>query len=93
MICPGCKGKKQNYCHVNYGPGKGGEWKFLDCSRCSGTGEISDEFKPWVEEGERLRAERIAAGKSVHDAASAAGVDGQTYIKMERGKIKPHTLP
>lgn len=92
MICPACKGNKQNYCHVYYGPGKGGEWKFLDCSRCLGTGEISDEFIPWVTEGERMRSERIAAGQSIHDAAKIAGVDGQTYIKMERGKIKPYTL-
>ena len=71
---------------------KGGEWKFLDCSRCGGTGEISDEFAPWIAEGDRLRQERIASGDSTIDVAKRLGIDGQTYLKMERGKIKPYTL-
>lgn len=95
MICPNCKGAKQSYIHVYYGPGKGSGFKWIPCRRCAGTGDVPDEQEPWIEEGKRLRAERLSRCPLVssEQEAERLDLDMMIYEAMERGEIKPYTLP
>ena len=63
MTCPSCDGKKKIYVHVNRGS-QPHEWRWMDCHRCAGTGEVTDDVAVWVAKGEAMRADRLARGLS-----------------------------
>src|SRR5690242_8292956 len=97
MKCPHCKGKKQSYVHVNYGyddriAGCRGEWKWVTCSRCAGSGEVPDEQATWMEAGEKLRLAHRAAGLNLEEEAKLRGLQPVDLSRMERGELKPYTL-
>ena len=88
MICPSCNGKKLVWTHLRFADGRG-DMRWLPCTQCEGTGEISEEMGQWVLEGRVLRERRLAARRTLRAEAQRRGIDCATLSKMEMGKIQP----
>ena len=90
MTCPECKGKKTCIGFLaktdTCGPS---EWT---CTRCSGTGEVPDEQAIWIEEGLRLRCERVSRHESLLEAHQRTGFSTVEICAMERGMRDPAPL-
>lgn len=84
--CPACKGKKQSYVHLNYGGKKPGEWKFVDCWLCDGTGEITPDHADRVAYGEHIREDRKARLRILRDEAKDLGCEAVELSKVENGR-------
>jgi hypothetical protein len=89
LTCPWCQGRKQKYLHLNYGPGKGGEWKWVDCYGCDGAGELTGDRRLAVEAGQRLMARRRAAvpKRMVMEEARRLGLDDVELSNAEMGRL------
>lgn len=59
----------------------------IHCFTCHGAGEISEEHVRLIEEGERLRADRIARGLSLREEAARLGCPPRELSDREQGKI------
>ena len=58
----------------------------LDCSTCDGKGFLEGDQIERRASGERLRAERLSAGKTLLEAAAERGISVVEYSRLERGK-------
>lgn len=83
MICPGCEGAKQVFAHVNYGDG--GEYKWINCFRCKGSGEVPDEQAEWIVAGKLLRAKRVGDGRTLKEEAERLGMTASELSAVEHG--------
>lgn len=86
MECPTCKGTCSVRALVNYGRKRGCIWEQVPCITCDGLGHISLEFAEKLAAGEKLYQERVAAGISVRDAATARGMTMREYVDLEHGR-------
>lgn len=92
MICPDCGGDRQTIAnHVSYANGSSGFNVPFKCSRCKGTGECPDEMAQWIEEGRRMRYQRVNGGnyRNLGQEAKRRGISVVELSSMERGQIKP----
>lgn len=85
-VCPSCNGKKQAYCHLNYGGKKPNEWKWVDCWRCDGAGSVTDEHLARIERGRLIGADRKARLKTHDDEARELGCTVVDLSAVEMGR-------
>ena len=68
----------------------GGEYReSMPCYGCRGSGEWSDARLAAHQRGQAMREARVAAGKSIREAAREMGVSPADLSKMERGEQEP----
>lgn len=90
MICPECRGEKLIIAsHVRFANGSGASNVLMDCVRCAGTGDCSDEMAEWMRVGEAMRKARLSIYRSLSEEAARRGMTAMQLSKMEHGKIKP----
>lgn len=87
MICPDCNGRKQTMAHLNYA-NRSGEFKMIACHTCKGEGEITEEHARRIEQGERLREKRVAAGISIGELGRSLGIPPQELNRYEHGRAE-----
>ncbi len=58
----------------------------LRCDACSGSGTIDEQRRAQLDEAERRREARIAAGRSLRDEATRLGVSPVQLSDMEWGR-------
>lgn len=67
MICPRCEGRQGGQAFV-CGPNVGGI-RWMKCSTCDGSGEITEEYYVRIQEGRRFYADRVARRATVREEA------------------------
>ena len=77
---------------VNYGSG-GCRPAAVTCTRCGGTGRITEEKLEWESIGDVLRSTRLSFRYSQREAAQELGISPVDLSKMESGRIKPTITP
>lgn len=88
MVCPSCLGAKSVMAIIDRRGAAGmptGSVERVPCRVCGGSGEISEELAAAIHAGEQLRAERLARGETMREAATARGISVVEYSKLERG--------
>jgi hypothetical protein len=85
--CPDCQGEG----HVRaIGCGKKGPVALImDCELCGNTGSIDAQRHGWLEEGRKLKDDRISRGLVMRKEAERRGMNPVELSKMERGIIAP----
>ncbi len=86
MICPTCDGTGTAR---GFACGNGRLLTSWPCDRCGATGQISDEQHAEIERGRDVRAERMARGLTLRDAAKALGISAVELSAVERGRVDP----
>lgn len=89
MTCYCTNGKI--FAHVNYGGGEG-EWTWITCPDCKGTGEVPDEWETWKEPGSHIRYWRYANDFNIRWAADMLDVGIVELSSAENGKIDPSEI-
>ena len=82
----------QVFAHVNYGERNGechGEWKFITCPDCGGSGEVPDIWAEWRKRGIRLRYWMETNELTLRKAARQFHIDVCELSRMEHGKANP----
>lgn len=87
MTCPTCNGNKVENILIR------GQERTIQCSRCYGVGQVSDEMAQWVIDGKKMRQDRVYGQpyRSLVEEAKRRGLDTVILSQMEMGKIKPIT--
>lgn len=62
-------------------------WEMTTCSRCGGSGVVTQEQIEREEEGKRIRRARLDARITMADAAKARGMSVVDYSKLEAGRL------
>lgn len=86
LTCSSCEGRGQARALVYYGSSKGCVWEMVDCPICRGRGEVSRAEQEAMAAGRALRDARVAAGISMHQAASERGISIREYSDLEWGR-------
>ncbi|MFC5079528.1 hypothetical protein VTH8203_01515 [Vibrio thalassae] len=87
--CPTCGGKKESVVFVNTGLDSSGHYTEIQkCGRCLGAGYVSQEIIDDIERGKQLRADRVAKGLTLREAAKSEGVTVATISQRENGNFK-----
>jgi hypothetical protein len=63
------------------------------CTRCGGIGQVPGEVAAWIETGARMRAQRLAAGRSLRAEAERRGMAASVLSAMEFGRVVPVEEP
>jgi hypothetical protein len=91
MTCPDCNGVKRLMSLVNhrnqYDEGSTCTAEEIDCTTCSGTGEVDPEHAVRITRGRAMRDARLERNESIWDAAKAMGLRPSEYSDLERGRI------
>lgn len=82
MICPRCNGAGAYRALVC----PSGELRDITCSLCGGARELSDEQALRLEDGARMRRERIDRGESLREAARRLGISPSDLSRLEHGQ-------
>lgn len=85
MVCPACDGRKEVMVHCNRGD-QPHTWEMMLCRTCYGKGEITEEHSRRIEEGEKLRADRLARNLSLIQEAARLGITPMTLSRIENGR-------
>lgn len=84
MTCPSCKGAKGGHGFVC--GAKGGDVRWLPCSVCGGSGEVTEERAVRIQEGTAFRLDRaVSRGKTLREEAARLGVDMVELSAIEQG--------
>ena len=90
MICPICKGNKENF-----GIGCGSEgckpMKFK-CFQCQGSGKISEQMNEWIKLGKIEREKRRVQNLSLREFAKEKRLSPVQVSDAENGRIDPIIL-
>jgi hypothetical protein len=91
MICPNCQGRKTVFGiqHFNSGVADIGEHT---CTVCKGTGNVLPEHLRRLEEGERIRRDRLSKGLSISEAAEQLGISISDLSDLEHGRVSKEEL-
>lgn len=85
VTCPSCKGAKESFV-MACGPG-GGRYGMMSCDRCSGTGEITEEYAERIKLHRRLREDRVNVRcVSQREEAARLGCGVGEWSRIEYGK-------
>lgn len=85
--CPSCGGKGAMQAFINRGPDiRRHSLETIPCRTCEGQGSISEAQAAAIRHGASLRAERIAKGMTLREAAKEAGMSPSTLSALERGR-------
>lgn len=85
--CPRCNGKGGS---IGIACGEGGcQPVTFKCDLCEGTGLVYPYKLEYVERGEKMRAARLAAGRTLSQQASRRGIEVVDISRMERGVTPP----
>jgi RecJ-like exonuclease len=85
MICPQCQGEGKR---IVFGC-PGFVMKEIECDQCRGTGSLDESAKHFMEQAERFRADRRAAGMTLRKFCERTGMDVVAVSRMERGLDDP----
>lgn len=84
MICPKCEGRKGGDAFV-CGRNVGGI-RWMTCSTCKGTGEITDEQNDRIQEGRAFAVERMDRRQTVRKEAERLGCSVVEVSDIEHGR-------
>lgn len=88
MTCPSCDGRGKSYAHLDYGGKRGGEWKWVNCLTCGGSGTITPETLCAIEVGRRLRERRKAAPyRTQREQGLRLGISAAELSQAEAGRL------
>ncbi|WP_345840856.1 hypothetical protein [Shewanella algae] len=91
MICNDCNGKGVVNAFVNTGLDSSQHYYGqTHCYRCNGTGSVPEEMTQWIEDGKRLRQERVQRGETLLMAANRQGLSIAQLSAIETGH-RPQT--
>ncbi len=86
-VCPSCNGVRQVFAFIDYADGHG-EQKYIDCSTCKGTGEVTEGYLQDMAIGRKLRDWRVKQPpyESLRDVATRFGLTPVALSHMEHGR-------
>lgn len=84
MVCPDCNGKGET-AGIVCPPG---ELRYIKCSMCSGTGQLSHVQEKWISDGIALRNDRVKRGLSLREEAQRLGITEYHLSQREHGRIE-----
>lgn len=84
LACPRCGGRRGSECFYDSEAGSGVRW--VECSFCSGLGEVDEAAIARFRDGQSQRAARIAAGISLRERAKELGISPASLSRMESGE-------
>lgn len=85
--CPACGGQGSLQAFLNRGPDiRKHSLETITCETCKGEGRISDSRMAAIRHGASLRAERIARGLTLLEAAEEAGISPAELSAIESGR-------
>ena len=87
--CPDCNGAKKKQALVNHGEEAGCAFEVVDCWTCAGLGTITGQRVEWMQRGNAMRADRLARGETMVEAAKRLGIHWRDINEMEHGRIEP----
>lgn len=88
-VCPDCAGAKRVFRFLDGRREDGTAFHssgYADCSRCAGTGEVSQEDADRYAAGQVLRRDRLHRMVSLREEAARLGITPSELSKRERGK-------
>lgn len=87
-ICPRCQGVGANEALVCGRRAAGGfcDQRRLKCSTCGGRGRVTRELLLRIQEGERLRRDRVARSISLREEAKRLGISPVELSHREQGR-------
>lgn len=86
-FCPSCKGQKGGMAHINRGDDPH-TFEWIDCRICGGAGRVTREHMARIQEGVKLRADRIARDLSLYEEARRLGISTVELSDMETGRLR-----
>lgn len=92
IVCPNCDGEKQQTVFADGHHPDGTRWgdiRTVACNVCRGVGTITSEHQQRIDHGKRLRAERVAKGLTLREAARLEGVTASEISAREFGRATP----
>lgn len=90
MICPTCKGEKEQLALFTISETKPHELaKKITCLRCNGQGTVPDEQKEWIAIGKEMTKTRRSNKKTIREMSLKLGIEATSLSNIEQGQIKP----
>ncbi|MDQ3802952.1 MAG: hypothetical protein M3416_03750 [Acidobacteriota bacterium] len=83
IICPSCDGRKGGMAFV-CGPGSDG-MRWMPCSTCKGTGEITVAHLERIRQSKPMRADRVSRRVTLHEEAKRLGCNMGEWSRIEAG--------
>lgn len=87
--CPTCEGEKKLVCFVDsLVKGERGYAELRACFRCKGSGVVSKETIDAIEDGKKIRLERLKGKYTMCEFAKIKGISITELSALENGNIK-----
>ena len=83
--CVYCGGEGETFVNMHWAS-RPGEWRYLRCQDCDGTGVITQVQHAAYTAGRLRRDRRVATGLTQHEMAQRIGVSLVDYSQMEHGR-------
>ena len=94
MICPKCKGKKEEIglfpCWAEGVPKKQRKpYVVIPCIQCGGNGIVSNKTPQWMKNGDIIKDRRISYRLTLRNACKLLKMNAIVLSEMERGAREP----